>query len=175
MTEEYRLKYISAKNAREVLECLDYENVDIEKIIDFIKEKGVKKMNDKTEDERFSKEVKIVEKYIEENPGVSYRNAVLICLDKTEPDSKKEYTEEEKQFIEKQKGDLKKVEEYLESHPKVEYRTAILTILDKDELTENQKKVEDYIQKRKSQGIEVTYSQAVLACLDSSEEPKKEE
>jgi len=174
----YQLKYITEEDVRKIIECADQKGIDIEKIIESInKLKGVKtKMNDKTNDEkRFSKEEKIVEKYQESHPGVSYRDAVLASLDKTEETKKEEFTEEEKQYIEKQEGDLKKVEEYLESHPKTEYREAVKIVLNKDELTENEKKVEEYIEKRRSQGIEVTYRQAVLKVLDRSEEPEKEE
>ena len=139
--------------------------------------KEVRNMTDQSNDEkRFSKEEKIVEEYIEKHPGVSYREAVLASLDKTEETKKEEFSEEEKKYIEKQEGDLKKVEEYLESHPKVEYREAIKIVLNKDELNENEKKVEEYIEKRRSQGIEVTYREAVLKVLDRSEpEPGKEE
>jgi len=179
MTEEYKLKNISAEDARKVLKCLDCENVDIQKIIDFInKLKGGKnEMTDQTNDEkRYSEEVLKVNAFLEKNPKISYREAVLACLDRSEPETKEEFTEEEKQFIEKQKEDVKKVEEYLEEHPKVEYREAVKIVLNRDELNENEKKVEEYIEKRRSQGIEVSYREAVLAVLDKSEsEPKKEE
>ncbi|MBA7523395.1 hypothetical protein ES705_15522 [subsurface metagenome] len=179
--EEYKLKNLNGADAKRILETADQENIDIEAIIDFIKKlKGVKKMsNEKTNDEkRFTEEEKKVQEFMAKpiNKGVSYRQAVLTVLDKSEPEVKKEFTEEEKQFIEKQEGDFKKVEEYLESHPKTEYREAVKIVLNKDELNENEKKVEEYIEKCKSQGIEITYRQAVLKVLDRSEpEPKKEE
>ena len=179
--EEYKLKNLNGSDAKRILEIADRENIDVEAIIDFIKKlKGVKKMsNEKTNDEkRFTEEEKKVQEFMAKpiNKGVSYRQAVLTVLDKSEPETKKEFTEEEKQFIEKQEGDLKKVEEYLDSHPKTEYREAVKIVLNKDELNENEKKVEEYIEKCKSQGIEITYRQAVLKVLDRSEpEPKKEE
>jgi hypothetical protein len=79
----------------------------------------------------------------------------------------KKMTEEE--FIQKQEEDITKVEKYMDSHPETKYRDAVLTVLEKDELNESEKKVEEYIQKRKSQGIEITYRQAVLTVLDKSE------
>lgn len=173
--EEYHLKNLSAKEAKRILECADQKNIDIEKLIDFInKKKEVDKMTDQSnEEKRFSKEEKIVEKYIKKRKSqgieISYREAVLACLDKTEETKKEEFTEEEKQYIEEQKEDVKKVEEYLEENPKIEYREAVKIVLNKDELNENEKKVEEYIEKRKSQGIEVTYREAVLTVLDSSE------
>ncbi|MBA7545615.1 hypothetical protein ES705_37984 [subsurface metagenome] len=137
--------------------------------------KEVRNMTDQTNDEkRFNEEEKKVNAFLEKNPKISYREAVLTVLDKSEPEVKKEFTEEEKQFIEKQEGDLKKVEEYLDSHPKTEYGEAVKIVLNKDELTENEKKVEEYIEKRRSQGIEVSYREAVLTVLDKSE-PGKEE
>ena len=175
----YQLKNITEVDVKRIIECADHKGIDIEKIIESInKLKGEKtKMTEQTNDEkRFSKEQEIVEKYQESHPGVSYRDSVLACLDRTEPETKKEFTEEEKQSIEKQEGDLKKVEEYLESHPKTEYREAVKIVLNRGELTENEKKVEEFIEKRKSQGIEVSYKEAVLTVLDKSEpEPKKEE
>ena len=179
MKEEYHLKNISAKDAKRILECADQKNIDIEKLIDFInKEKGVKsEMTDQNNDEkRFTKEEEIVEKYIEKNPNVSYREAVLICLDRTEPEVKKEFTEEEKENIRKEEENIKKIDDYLEENPKTEYREAVKIVLNKDELNENEKIVEEYIQKRKKQGIKVSYREATLTVLDKSEsDPKKEE
>lgn len=139
--------------------------------------KEVNEMTDQTNDEkRFSKEEKIVEEYIEKHPSVSYREAVLASLDKTEPEIKKEFTEEQKEDIKREKEDLEKIEKYISENPKVEYRTAVLTVLGKDELNESERKVEEFIQKRRSQGIEISYREAVLAVLDKSEPgPKKEE
>lgn len=81
----------------------------------------------------------------------------------------------EEQYIQKQKEDIEEVGEYIEKNPGVSYRDAVLFCLDREELTPEEKKVEEYIEKCKGQGIEVTYRQAVLKVLDSSEEPKKGE
>jgi len=132
--------------------------------------KEVKKMTDQNNDEkRFTEEEKKVEEYILKHPEVSYREACLAVLDRSEPETKVEFTEEEKQYIEKQKEDEKKVEEYIESHPKIEYREAAKIVLNRGELTSQEKIVEQYIEKRKSQGIEVTYREACLATLSESE------
>jgi len=176
MKEEYRLKNMSAKDAKRILECADQKNIDIEKLIDFInKEKEVKKMsNDQEKDDlkRFSEEEKKVNAYIEKHPKISYREAVLTVLDHSEPETKKEFTEEEKQYIEKQEGDLKKVEEYIEKHPGTEYREAVKIVLNKDELSGNEKIVEEYIEKHPG----ISYRKAVLTVLDKSESaPEKEE
>ncbi|MBA7578737.1 hypothetical protein ES695_13990 [Candidatus Atribacteria bacterium 1244-E10-H5-B2] len=177
--EEYKLKNLSGADAKRILECADQKDIDVEKLIESInKLKGVKReMTEQTNDEkRFSEEEKKVNAFLEKNPKISYREAVLKVLDRSEPETKKEFTEEEKQYIEKQEGDLKKVEEFLDSHPEVEYREAVKIVLNKDELNENEKKVEEYIEKHRSQGIEVTYREAVLKVLDKSEsEPKKKE
>ena len=139
--------------------------------------KEVNGMADQEKNEKkFTKEVKIVEEYIEKHPGVSYREAVLASLDMTEPETKKEFTEEQKEDIKREKENLEKIEKYISENPKVEYRTAILTVLGKDELNESERKVEEFIQKRRSRGIEISYREAVLAVLDKSEPgPKKEE
>ncbi|GAI74651.1 unnamed protein product, partial [marine sediment metagenome] len=95
----------------------DQENIDIEAIIDFIKKlKGVKKMsNKKTDDERFSEEEKKVQEFMAkpENKNVSYREAVLAVLDRTEPEPKKVFTEEEI----KKRENLKAVENYQKIFP----------------------------------------------------------
>lgn len=133
MEEKYNLKNISGSDAKKILECADQKDIDIEKIIGFInKLKGGKKMTE--------------EKMTEE------------------------------QYLEKEEENLKKIEKYIEENPGTEYRDAVLFCLDKAELTPQEKKVEEYIEKCKSQGIEITYRQAVLKVLDKSEpEPKKEE
>ena len=84
--EEYHLKNISAAQARRILETADRENIDIEEIIEFInKRKEVKKMTDKNnEEKRFTQEEAKVNIYMKENPKVSYREAVLACLDSSE-------------------------------------------------------------------------------------------
>ncbi|MBA7524644.1 hypothetical protein ES705_16785 [subsurface metagenome] len=151
--------------------------MDWEKKFEIVYEKNQERkevinMSDQTNDEkRFEKEVKIVEKYQESHPGVSYRDAVMATLDRTE-ETKKVFSEEEKENIRKEEENIKKVEEYLDSHPEVKYRTAALTVLGKGELNENELKVEEYIEKCKSQGIEVSYRESVLKVLPL---PKKEE
>ncbi|MBA7541479.1 hypothetical protein ES705_33793 [subsurface metagenome] len=177
----YQLKNITEVDVKRIIECADFKGIDIEKIIESIKKlKGEKiKMTEKTNDEiRFNEEEKKVQEFMAkpENKGVSYRQAVLTVLDRSEPETKKEFTEEEKENIKKEEENIKKVEKYLEENPKIEYREAVKIVLNKDELNENEKKVEEFIEKRRSQGIEVTYRQAVLKVLDRSEsEPKKEE
>lgn len=135
MKAEANLKYLTGEGAKKILECADYENVDIEKIIEFInKLKGGKKMTDEkmTEEQYLEKEkenLEKIEKYIEENPGTEYRDAVLFCLDK------KELTPEEK-----------KVEEYIEKCKSqgisITYRQAVLKVLDFSEEPEKPKKEE---------------------------------
>lgn len=170
--EEYHLKNLSAKEAKRILECADQKNIDIEKIIDFInKEKGVKSemTNQSNDEKRFSEEEKKINVYLEKHPKISYREAVLAVLDRSEPETKVEFTEEEKQHFQKEDENILKIDEYLDSNPGTEYRSAVKIVLNKDELSENELKVEKYIEKRKKQGIEVTYRQAVLMVLDNSE------
>ncbi|GAJ05825.1 unnamed protein product, partial [marine sediment metagenome] len=96
MAEEYKLKNLKGSDAKRILEIADQEDIDVEAIIDFIKKlKGVKKMSkEETDEERFSEEEKKVEEFMAkpENKGVSYRDAVLKVLDRTEPKPKKEFT-----------------------------------------------------------------------------------
>lgn len=158
--EEHKLKNISGADAKRILEIADQENIDIEAIIDFIKKsKGVKKMsNEKTDDEkRFTIEEKKVQEFMAENKDVSYRDAVLACLDRSEPEPKKEFTEEEK----KQKEGLKSVEAYLEAHPKSSYKEAVRVVLNKEELTLEEKLVEEYLEKNPGS----SYKEAVLESL----------
>ena len=178
----YQLKNITEADVGKIIECIDQKDVDIEDILSFLKKfikkgKGEKEeMTNLTDDEkRFSKEVKIVEKYQESHPGVSYRDSVLACLDRTEPETKQEFTEEQKEDSKREKENLEKIDRYIEENPEVEYGEAVKIVLGRGELTENEKKVEEYIQKRKSQGIEISYREAVLKVLDKSEEPEKEE
>jgi len=161
--EEHKLINLSAKDAKRILEIADQENIDIEAIIDFINnlKKGVKKeMTDQNNDEkRFTAEEKKVEKYLQDHKGenISYRDAVIAVLDRTEPAPKKEFTAEEK----KQKEDLKSVEAYLEAHPKSSYKDAIRVVLNKEELTLEEKLVEEYLEKNPGS----TYREAVLEAL----------
>ncbi|MBA7546653.1 hypothetical protein ES705_39045 [subsurface metagenome] len=169
--EEYKLVNLSAKDAREVLKCLDYENVDIKKIIDFInKSKGEKtKMTNLTDDEKkFTEEEKKVLKYMDEHKGVSYRDAALAALDSTEPKVKKEPTEEEI----KKREQLKAVENYISANPRSSYRDAVRVILQGEELTLEEKLIEEY----QSANPGSSYKEAVIESLSLlKKEPKKEE
>ncbi|MBA7642829.1 hypothetical protein ES703_50538 [subsurface metagenome] len=132
--ESVEVKNISAENGKKMIELIDEANISVEKIKELInKEKGGKKMTDK------------------------------------------KMTGE--QYLEKEEENLKKIEKYIEENPGTEYRDAVLFCLDKAELSPAEKKVEEYIEKCKSQGISVTYRQAVLKVLDQSEleEPEKKE
>ena len=126
------------------------------------------------EEKKFTQEEKIVMEYIEKHPNVSYREAVLATLDKSEKETKKEYTKEEKkeeeQYIQKEKEDLEKVGKYIEKNPGTEYREAVKIVLGKDNQSNNEKKVEEYIEKHPN----VSYREAVLATLDKSEEEGSE-
>ena len=172
MTEEYKLQNLSAKDAREVLKCLDYENVDIKKIIDFInKSKGEKtKMTEQTNDEkRFSEEEKKVEKYLEDHKSenLTYRDAVVACLDRTEPKPKKEFTKEE---ITKREN-LKAVENYILARPGATYKEAVRVVLRGEELTLEEKLIEEYL----SANPKATYKEAVIESLSLLKKEEKEE
>lgn len=163
--KEYHLKNISGEDAKKILECADQENIDIEKIIDFInKLKGGEKM---TDDQKFTEqEAKIeakVEEYQLKHPEVSYRDCVLAVLNSSEPEIKREFTEEEKQ----EKEDNKAVEDYIKDHPGTSYKNAVNIVLNREELTLEEKVVEEYIEK-----TGCTYREAVLKVLPL---PKKEE
>ena len=161
MTEEYKLKNLNGADAKRILEIADRENIDVEAIIDFIKKKGVKKMsNEKTNDEiRFSEEEKKVQEFMAkpENKGVSYRDAVLKVLDRTEPEPKKEFTEEEI----KKRENLKAVENYLSANPRATYKEAVKVILRGEELTLEEKLIEEYMEKNPGS----TYKDAVIEAL----------
>lgn len=168
MTEEYKLKNLTGLDAKKILECADYENVDIQRIIDFInKEREVEKMNQTNDEKRFSKEEIIVEKYIEKCKSqgieISYRDAVVASLDRTEPVVKQEFTEEQK----KEKEDLKAVENFIKNNPGTSYKNAVRIVLNKEEISLEEKVVEEYIEKNNC-----SYREAVLAVLPL---PKKEE
>ena len=169
MTEEYKLKNLNGADAKRILEIADRENIDVEAIIDFIKEKGVKKMsNEKTNDEkRFSEEEKKVTKYLELHKGenLTYRDAVVACLDRTEPKPKKEPTKEE---ITKREN-LKAVENYILARPGATYKEAVRVVLRGEELTLEEKLIEEYM----SKNPEATYKEAVIESLSLLE--KKEE
>jgi len=159
--EEHKLKNISGADAKRILEIADREDIDVEAIIDFIKKKGVKKMsNEKTDDEiRFSEEEKKVQEFMAkpENKGVSYRDAVLKVLDRTEPEPKKEFTEEEI----KKRENLKAVENYLSANPRATYKEAVKVILRGEELTLEEKLIEEYMEKNPGS----TYKDAVIEAL----------
>jgi len=167
---EHKLINISGADAKRILEVADRENIDIEAIIDFIKKlKGVKKeMTDENNDEkRFTEEEKKVTEYLELHKGenLTYRDAVLAVLDRTEPIVKKEFTEEEK----KQKEDLKKVEDWLLLHPRSSYSEAVRVALNKEELTLEEKLVEEYLIKNPKS----TYREAVLEALSILKKEEK--
>jgi len=161
MTEEYKLKNLNGSDAKRILEIADQENIDIEAIIDFIKKlKGVKKMsNEKTDDERFSEEEKKVQEFMAkpENKGVSYRDAVLKVLDRTEPEPKKVFTEEEI----KKRENLKAVENYISANPRATYKEAVRVVLNGEELTLEEKLVEEYLEKNPG----TSYKEAVIETL----------
>ncbi|MBA7563726.1 hypothetical protein ES695_01990 [Candidatus Atribacteria bacterium 1244-E10-H5-B2] len=160
--EEYHLKNLTGSDAKKILEIADQENIDVEAIIDFIKKlKGVKKMsNEKTNDEiRFGEEEKKVQEFMAkpENKGVSYRDAVLKVLDRTEPKPKKEFTEEEI----KKRENLKAVENYLSANPRATYKEAVKVVLRGEESTLEEKLVEEYMEKNPGS----TYKDAVIEAL----------
>lgn len=171
MTEEYKLKKLSGADAKRILEIADQENIDIEAIIDFIKKlKGAKKMSndkEKKDEERYSQEEIKVNKYLEDHKSenLTYRDAVIAVLDRSEPEIKKEFTAEEK----KQKEDLKKVEEYILANPRSSYKDAVRVALNKEELTLEEKLVEEYLEKNPGS----SYKEAVIEALSLL--PKKEE
>ncbi len=155
----YQLKYITEAEVKKLIECVDQKGVDIDKIIESIKLKGVKtEMTEQTNDEeRFSKEVKIVEKYQEAHPGVSYRDACLASLDRTEPEVKKEPTEEEI----KKREQLKAVENYISSNPRATYKEAVRVILRGEELSLEEKLIDEYLEKNPK----ADYKTAVIESL----------
>ena len=166
--EEHKLKNISGADAKRILEIADQENIDIEAIIDFIKKlKGVKKMsNEKTNDEkRFTEEEKKINAFLEKNPKMSYRDAVIEVLDRTEPKPKKEFTKEE---IRKQEN-LKAVENYISANPRATYKEAVKVVLRGEELTLEEKLIEEYL----SANPGSDYKEAVIESLSLLE--KKEE
>ena len=138
--EEHKLVNITAVDAKKILETADQENIDVEAIINFIRKlKEVKKMsNEKTDDEkRFTEEEAKVSKYLEDHKSekLTYRDAVLACLDRTEPEIKKELTEEEI----KKRENLKAVENYISANPRSSYKDAVKVILRGEELSLEEK------------------------------------
>ncbi|MBA7642306.1 hypothetical protein ES703_49996 [subsurface metagenome] len=158
----YQLKNITEADVRKIIECADQKGIDIDKIIESInKLKGGKeKMTDQTNDEiRFTEEEKKVQEFMAkpENKGVSYRDAVLKVLDRTEPKPKKEFTEEEI----KKRENLKAVENYLSANPRATYKEAVKVILRGEELTLEEKLIEEYMEKNPGS----TYKDAVIEAL----------
>jgi hypothetical protein len=166
----YQLKNITEADVQKIIECADFKGIDIGEIIKSInKLKEVSKMsNEKTNDEKvFSKEIQIVEKYQEEHPGVSYRDAVLASLDRTEPEVKKEFTAEE---IEKQEQ-LKNIENYLSANPRASYSDAVKILLKGQRPTLEEKLIEEYM----SKNPKATYREAVIESLSLLKKEEKEE
>lgn len=158
--EEHKLVNITAADAKKILETADQENIDVEAIIDFIKKlKEVKKeMTDQSNDEkRFTEEEKKVQEFMKSNPKISYRDAVLKVLDRTEPEPKKEFTADE---IRKREN-LKAVENYILANPRATYKDAVKVILRGEELTLEEKLIEEYILAHPGS----TYKEAVLESL----------
>ena len=124
--------------------------------------KEVKKMsNEETNNEKlFSEEEKKVQEYMArpENKNVSYREAVLKVLDRTEPEPKKVFTEEEI----KKRENLKAIENYISANPRATYREAVRVILKGEELTLEEKLIQEYL----SANPGSTYKEAVIESLD---------
>ena len=169
----YQLKNITEADVRKIIECADQKGIDIEKIIESInKLKEVSKMsNEKTNDEkRFTEEEKKVTEYLELHKGenLTYRDAVVACLDRTEPEPKKEFTEEEI----KKRENLKTVENYLDANPRATYSEACKVLFKGEKPTLEEKLIEEYLEKHKGS----TYKEAVIESLSLlKKEPKKEE
>ena len=166
----YQLKNITEANVKRIIECADFKGIDIEEIIKSInKIKEVSKMsNEKTDDEeRFSKEEKIVEKYQESHPGISYRDAVIASLDRTEPVAKKEFTAEEI----KEQEQLKNIENYLSANPRASYSDAVKILLKGEKPTLEEKLIEEYMEKNPKS----TYRDAVIEALSLLKKEEKEE
>ncbi|MBA7524423.1 hypothetical protein ES705_16561 [subsurface metagenome] len=170
--EEHKLKYLGGLDAKKILELADQEGVNVEDLLSSIKNsikkgKGESKMTYQEDDERFNKEVKIVEKYQEDHPGVSYRDAVLASLDRTEPEVKKEFTAEE--IIEQE--NLKTVENYLDANPRATYSEACKILFQGKKPTLREKLIEEYM----SKNPKATYREAVVESLSLLKKEEKEE
>ena len=171
MAEEYHLKNLSGASARKILELADQKDIDTEKIIDFIiKLRGEKtKMTDQTDDEKFSEEEKKIQEFMAkpENKGVTYRDAVLKVLDRTEPEIKKEFTAEEI----KEQEQLKNIENYLSANPRASYSDAVKILLKGEKPTLEEKLIEEYM----SKNPKATYREAVIESLSLLKKEEKEE
>ncbi|MBA7669430.1 hypothetical protein ES703_77560 [subsurface metagenome] len=173
----YQLKDITEVDVRKIIDCVDQKDVGIEDILSFLKKfikkgKGETKMTDQeTNDEkRFTEEEKKVTEYLElhKSENLTYRDAVVACLDRTEPEPKKVFTEEEI----KKRENLKAVENYILANPGASYKTAVRVILRGEELTLEEKLIEEYMEKNPGS----SYREAVIESLSLLEkEPKKEE
>ena len=172
MTEEHKLKYLTGSDAKKILELADQEGVNVEDLLSSIKnsikkKKGEIKMTDQNDDERFNKEVKIVEKYQEDHPGVSYRDAVIASLDRTESKPKKEFTAEEI----KEQEQLKAVENYLDANPRATYSDAVKILFKGEKPTLEEKLIEEY----QKANPKATYKEAVIESLSLLRKEEKEE
>jgi len=168
----YQLKNITEADVKRIIECADQKGIDIDKIIESInKLKGVKtEMTDQNNDEkRFSEEEKKVEKYLEDHKGenLTYRDAVLACLDRSEPKPKKVFTEEEI----KKRENLKAVENYLDANPRATYSEACKVLFKGEKPTLEEKLIEEYMGKNPGSD----YKTAVIESLSLLPVIKKRE
>jgi len=166
MVTEHKLKNIDGSDVKRILELVDQKDIDIEDILSFLKKfikkgKGEKReMTELTNDERrFTAEEIKVNKYLEDHKGenLTYRDAVVACLDRTEPEPKKVFTEEEI----KKRENLKAVENYISANPRATYKEAVRVILRGEELTLEEKLIEEYL----SANPKATYKEAVIESL----------
>lgn len=79
MTVEYRAKNLRTTDLKRILEAIDQEGIDIEKIIEFINKerKEVKNQMEIKGEKKFTDAEAKINIYLKENPGCSYRDAVL--------------------------------------------------------------------------------------------------
>jgi hypothetical protein len=177
MSEVYKLENITEADVRKIIECVDQKDIDIEDILSFLKKfikkgkGGESKMTDFTDNgRRFTEEEKKVTEYLELHKGenLTYRDAVVACLDRTEPEPKKEFTEEEI----KKRENLKTVENYLDANPRATYSEACKVLFKGEKPTLEEKLIEEYLEKNPKS----TYREAVIESLSLlKKEPKKEE
>ncbi len=177
MSEVYKLENITEADVRKIIECVDQKDIGIEDILSFLKKfikkgkGGENKMTDFTDDgRRFTEEEKKVTEYLELHKGenLTYRDAVVACLDRTEPEPKKEFTEEEI----KKRENLKTVENYLDANPRATYSEACKVLFKGEKPTLEEKLIEEYMEKNPKS----TYREAVIESLSLlKKEPKKEE
>lgn len=166
------VKNINAEDLAKIVKIIDEKNISVERILELIiKEGEVKtKMTDqkKDEEEFTENQEEKVQKYMADHKGVSYRDAVLACLDRTEPKKAKEFSAEEI----KQEKQLKAVENYLDANPRATYSDACKVLFKGEKPTLEEKLIEEYMEKNPGS----TYREAVAESLDLlKKEPKKEE